>query len=264
MKFLKTTKWLCTALAAILAAAPALAADPFASDWSPSLKSSARLIAGQNGVGVEIKLAPGTITYWRDPGDAGVPPTFDFSGSSNLAKAEPLFPAPSRIEEPGGVQAFGYQKGVVFPIAVTPRDPASPVKLALKLNYAACEKICVPAQATLSLGLLAQSANSPYDAALDAARMAVPRAADAAASGALTALDAKRWRYCLAGTAARDLFVEPPQGWWIAAKADAEPGCFALELKLSPDGAALPVAARLTITGGDGPLEANVTLAAKP
>ena len=67
---------------------PARAADPFASDWAPSLKSKARLIAdGAGQAGFQIELAPGSITYWRDPGDAGVPPGFDFSRSVNVASA---------------------------------------------------------------------------------------------------------------------------------------------------------------------------------
>ena len=84
-----------------------------------SLKSRARLVAAGNAqAGVEIELAPGAITYWRDPGEAGVPPAFDFSGSVNLKQAEVEFPAPRRIVESDGSEAFGYDGAVVFPIAV--------------------------------------------------------------------------------------------------------------------------------------------------
>src|SRR5262245_10040225 len=82
-------------------AAPVLAAD--ASPWDNDLRSSARLIAasasGESGnrvlrAGIEIKLLPGWKTYWRYPGDSGVPPAFDFSASQNLKSATVLFPAP--------------------------------------------------------------------------------------------------------------------------------------------------------------------------
>ncbi len=253
----------CAILAIGLFSAPGFArADPFASEWATSLKSQARLIAGSEGAGVEIKLAPGSITYWRDPGDAGLPPAFDFAGSVNLAKAEAVLPAPARIKEPGGGEAFGYERGVIFPIALSPADPGKPVTLALKLNYAVCEKICVPAQAKLSLTLPLGA--SPFDAALKLARQAAPRSVDANAIGAtLSPLDDKRWSYCLANGEGRDLFIEPPQGWWVSVKPGERPGCFALELKESPPGAASSFAARLTITGGPGPLETNVTLAPK-
>ena len=72
-------------------ASPAIAAD--ASPWDQDLRSAARLIAAsaadESGnrvlrAGVEIKLLPGWKTYWRYPGDAGVPPVFDFAASDNV------------------------------------------------------------------------------------------------------------------------------------------------------------------------------------
>ena len=76
--------------------------------------------------GFEIALAPGAITYWRDPGDAGLPPTLDFSASDNVASVEPEFPAPKRIKEADGGEAFGYDGGVVFPLRSSLATPRSP------------------------------------------------------------------------------------------------------------------------------------------
>ena len=141
-------------LSALAAAAGARAASPDATDWQASSKSRARLIAdGAGGAAVQIELAPGAITYWREPGDAGVPPVFDFTGSQNLAAAQPQFPSPSRIVEADGGEAFGYAQSVVLPIDVKATDPARPVQLALKLDYAVCEKICLPARAQFRLDL---------------------------------------------------------------------------------------------------------------
>ena len=71
---------LAAAVAVALHGAPAVAADSFSTDWALGAKSKARLIAGDGDLaGFEVALAPGAITYWRDPGDAGVPPTLDFS-----------------------------------------------------------------------------------------------------------------------------------------------------------------------------------------
>ena len=80
--------------------------------------------AGRNSAAVQIRLAPNAITYWRDPGDAGVPPTFDFSGSTNVASVEPVFPAPTRIREADGSQAFGWSGGVTIPLRIHPKDAA--------------------------------------------------------------------------------------------------------------------------------------------
>ena len=255
------------ALSGLLGAAPAAAADAYASDWVKSLKSSARLISAGGAVaGVEIQLAPGAITYWRNPGDAGLPPAFSFEGSANLAKAEPRFPAPKRIVERDAT-AFGYDHGVILPIDVTPSDPAKPVVLALKLNYAVCENICVPAQASLSLSL-PTAADSPFAPAIAAAKSQVPRVVEWASLNAdFVALEDNRWRLCLPGQAlaARDAFIEAPDQWWITMSAQADASrpnaCFAVALKQKPEGASLPVTARLTITGGPEPIETSLVLA---
>ena len=260
-------KSLVLALALLLPGLPAWA-DPFASDWAPSLKSHARLIAdGAGQAGFQVELAPGAITYWRDPGDAGVPPTFDFSGSVNLASAEIDFPAPKRIAEPDGSEAFGYENDVVFPIRVKAADPSKPVTLSLEANYAVCEKICLPARASLRLELA--KGETPYVAGIAAARAEVPVEKDADALGIeVTAQQGRNWRLCLPSEsgAPRDLFVEPPAGWWLTAKGEDGPAgrdCFALALREAPKDAAFPAEVRATITGGAGAVGTELRLAPK-
>jgi DsbC/DsbD-like thiol-disulfide interchange protein len=259
------------ALAAVAfpAAAPAVA-DDYASDWARASKAEARLVAGAPGqAAVEVRLAPGAITYWRNPGDSGAPPRFDFAGSRNLARAEPNFPAPKRIAEPDGSDAFGYDDAVVFPIAVAPVDASRPVELRLKFDYAVCEKLCLPAKAELEL-TLPQDGVSPYAATIAAAAAEVPRASDLdALGGALQSAGAGAWRLCVKAEPGppRDLFIEAPEGWWFETKAatDAEGrACFALSLQQKPDGATLPVTVRATLTGGAISRELPLALAAKP
>ena len=115
------------AACALLAIPLSAAAEPFASEAARASHSSARLLAeaGPSGgvyrAGVEIALAPRTITYWRQPGDSGAPPVFDFAGSENLAAAEVSYPVPKHIDEAGLIVA-GYDESVVFPLRVTPKD----------------------------------------------------------------------------------------------------------------------------------------------
>ena len=252
------------ALAALGLASPAFAAEPFASEWAASPKSQARLIAADGHLaGFEIKLAPGAITYWRDPGDSGAPPIFDFGGSDNVAKVEVVFPAPKRMAEADGSEAFGYSGGVVFPLRIEPRDPEKPVTLSVSANYAVCEKICLPAQAHLTLSL-ANSAASPHADHVAEALAAAPRAVEPEALGKLTSHGGEGWRLCVPAQSgpARDLFVEPPAGWWIAASADPEQkDCFKLTLREKPKDGSFPVALRLTLTGGAGPVETKVEAA---
>ena len=260
----------CALAAAALASGAPAAADDYASDWARASKAEARLIAGAAGqAAVEIRLAPGAITYWRNPGDSGAPPRFDFAGSHNLARAEPRFPAPKRIAEPDGSDAFGYDDAVVFPVAVAAVDATRPVELKLKFDYAVCEKLCLPAKAELAL-TLPQGGASPYAAAIAAAAATVPRVSDLGAlGGVLAATGANAWRLCARPEPGppRDLFVEAPEGWWFETKAASDAdgrACFALELQQKPDGAALPVTVRATLTGGAAPRELPLALAAKP
>ncbi len=254
---------LAAALVLLLIGAPARAADPFSTDWAPGAKSQARLIAAGAGLaGFEIALAPGAITYWRDPGDAGLPPTLDFSASDNVASVETKFPAPKRIKEADGGEAFGYDGGVIFPLRVKPRDPAKPATLKLDANFAVCEKVCVPAKARLTL-TLPPAGESPHAGAIDAALAAVPRAVQPGVFGVLVNAGVDGWRLCAARQDGppRDLFVEPPEGWWLkVAPVSGEKGkdCFTLTLGDKPKDAALPVALRLTLTGGAGPVETTV------
>jgi DsbC/DsbD-like thiol-disulfide interchange protein len=269
-----STEWLVKrlhaagALTLALFGAPAFAADSFSTNWAQAAKSQARLIAGVDGLaGFEIALAPGAITYWRDPGDAGLPPTLDFSASDNVASVEPLFPAPKRIKEADGGEAFGYDGSVVFPLRVKPRDPTKPAMLRLNANFAVCEKVCLPAKAHIELKL-PSGPGSPHAGAIDAALAAVPRPVKPEDFGALEALGADSWRLCFAHEDGlpRDLFVEAPEGWWLkTAPTQANEGrdCFTLTIGDKPKDAALPVTLRLTLTGGAAAVETKMEAAPK-
>lgn len=102
--------------------------------------------------GVEIFLKPGWKTYWRVPGDAGVPPEFVWDKSVNVKDVKVLWPAPHRYEDVTG-KSIGYKKHVVFPLKVTSKASGTPARLDLRLYYAICSDICVPAQANVALDL---------------------------------------------------------------------------------------------------------------
>ncbi|HEY1864220.1 MAG TPA: protein-disulfide reductase DsbD domain-containing protein [Roseiarcus sp.] len=259
---------LAAALSLVLIGAPAFAADSFSTDWTLAAKSQARLIAGGGDLaGFEIALAPGAITYWRDPGDAGLTPTLDFSASDNVASVEPEFPAPKRIKEADGGEAFGYDSDVVLPLRVKRRDPTKPATLRLKADFAVCEKVCLPAKAHLELKL-PSAPDSPFAGAIDAALAAAPRVVAPKDFGALEALDADSWRFCSPHEdgSPRDLFVEAPEGWWLKttpAHVDGGRDCFTLTIGDKPKEAAFPVTMRLTLTGGAGPVETTIQAAPK-
>lgn len=177
-----------TAILAILvlgAFAPAAAAGPSAavSPWVEAQAARVRLLAGADAsqpgkallAGVEITMAEGWKTYWRNPGEAGVPPSFDWSGSSNTASIKVVYPAPIRLVDPAA-EMIGYKTTVLFPVEVTPKVPGEAVELRLALEFAVCREICIPAQASLALSVPpAPLAGAPAPA-LAAALARVPRA----------------------------------------------------------------------------------------
>ena len=128
--------------------------------WIGDAHAAARMMTAVRATGstgeidaaLQIRLAPGWHAYWRSPGDAGFPPSIDWSGSQNLQSAQIYWPAPKRFLLDGLITQ-GYEKNVVLPIAVTMRQPGEPILLHALVHYAACKNICVPYTAAFTLRL---------------------------------------------------------------------------------------------------------------
>lgn len=165
--------------------AAAADADGAAADgWvaAPSTPISARLIAAPAAVGdlseiragLEVKLGDGWKTYWRAPGDAGLPPAVTWKGSENLAAAEMDYPAPIRFTILG-IETVGYAKHVVLPLRLTPAQPGQPLRLRAEADLLVCADICVPEKFALALDLPAGTAQpSPHFADVARAFSAIP------------------------------------------------------------------------------------------
>ncbi len=171
---------------ALFAVTPAAAA---AGPWVASQYVKARLLAAVGGTGdlskvplaVEVSLDDDWKTYWRSPGDAGLPPSLDWTGSANLASTVLSYPTPHRLTLLG-IQTFGYKHDVVFPIDATIAQPGRPLDLKLKLDLLVCANLCIPKTFDLALAIPAGPATPDAEAqSIAKARAAVP--ADARASG---------------------------------------------------------------------------------
>jgi DsbC/DsbD-like thiol-disulfide interchange protein len=241
-----------------------------ASDWSKGPLSSARLISagGLSGgvyhAAVEITLKGNAHTYWRNPGDAGAPPVFHFESSSNLADARPKFPAPMRIAE-DGLDVFGYLRSVVIPIEIKPRDPGKPVEFSMRLQYAACERICIPAEADATSTLSPVAAATPFTDAVAAANAALPtplaKGGPALRVAAKPGAPKPTWSIAFEPPvgAGADLFSEAPEGWFFDTKRAADGG-FDLILEEKPADANSPVAVELTMVDGDRSFVTSIRL----
>jgi len=209
------------------------AEDGAVTPWVEAQAARVRLLAGADPAapgksllaGIEITMAEGWKTYWRNPGEAGVPPNFDWSGSTNTASIKVAFPAPMRVSDPAA-EMIGYKTSVVFPISIVPRAPAEAVELRLALEFAVCREICIPAQASLELRLPPLARLGAPAAALAAASARVPRpqgsrrASDPELLGVRSMLTGPSPKLEIdakfpGGAAGADLFLEAPDGIFV-------------------------------------------------
>lgn len=102
-----------------------------------------RMEDGSHMAGLRITLRPGWKTYWRAPGDAGIPPHFDFSGSDNIASVAPHWPVPVVFDQ-NGQRSIGYYDSVVFPLKITVTDASAPLHMTGQIDIGVCEEICIP------------------------------------------------------------------------------------------------------------------------
>lgn len=122
---------------------------------------------GMHVAGLSIRLAPGWKTYWRAPGDGGIPPLFNWSGSTNLTDVEVRFPVPE-VFDLNGVRTIGYKVGVLFPLLIRPGDSSAPIRLAGEIEIGVCEDVCIPVSFTIlaELSTVGQTSEA-LSAALD-------------------------------------------------------------------------------------------------
>jgi DsbC/DsbD-like thiol-disulfide interchange protein len=245
-----------------------------ASPWQVDSHSQVRLMAGSRSGpvmlgGIAFQLQPGWKTYWRNPGDSGVPPRFDFSKSDNVEAVTILWPAPKKFDDGAGGISLGYAKQVVLPLRVVAKDAGKPVTLRAAISYAVCEKLCVPVEAHAELPFT--SVASTEDVALTAALDTVPKPATLGDANPLTIRDVKRdGKNVLVDVVAEgdaSLFVEGPTPEWalpvpkLQANGPAGVKRFTFELDGLPPGASADGAAlKLTLVGTDKAYEFNVNL----
>ena len=234
---------------------------------------------GRPRIGLEIALEPGWKTYWRTPGDAGIPPSLDWSKSTGIAALETRFPAPVRFGEEGA-WSIGYVEPVILPLDVTLVDPTRPATLDLDVLVGVCHDICLPISAHLTATLGGSAPVDPGAAARLAearARLPVPAVEGVAPWVISLERDHDSVPAALSATVAMpaeeegeedrcDVLVEGPNGDWalplpvkVAESAGREVWRF--DLDGLPDGASIDGAAlRFTIRAADRVVEQTVRL----
>lgn len=156
--------------------------------------------------GVLIELEPGWKTYWRMPGEAGVPPEFTWKTSAP-ARVEVRLPTPKRHADASG-ETVGYEGEALFPVTVTPETGAGELRLGLQLFFAVCKDICIPAHAEAEIALGSQARDPSGNARVEQAEQALPRPGDAITAAALGEEGGKPVLVLTLKEPLEDIFVE--------------------------------------------------------
>lgn len=197
---------------------------------------------GSRDAGLELRVEPGWKTYWRNPGEAGIPPDFDWSRSANLAGVEVGWPAP-QVFESFGLRTVGYAGTVILPLRLTPEDPGQPIDAVLDLSLGVCRDICVLEETELDASI-APDAPGPAAMRIAVARAAEPPAAAAAGIGRVSCR--------ITGTgedrafSARFSVGRPLADPFVALEAPAETGWFH-DTSATAEGGAVEVTSTLTL-----------------
>lgn len=137
------------------------------SDFSLSDIADIALVPGwrtKNGThmaAVRITLAEGWKTYWRSPGEAGIPPQFDWGGSQNLNSVKMHWPTP-QVFDLNGLRTIGYKGTTIIPIELTPKDTnVGVISLSGTMEFGVCEEICVPVSVSFKADLPSEGQPDP-------------------------------------------------------------------------------------------------------
>ena len=92
---------------------------------------------------IDIRLADGWKTYWREPGKNGIPPQFDWGGSDNIAQVGYFWPSP-RVYGSAELRTIGYADRLILPVLLRPEDPDTPINARISADYGVCDDVCIP------------------------------------------------------------------------------------------------------------------------
>ena len=165
-----------------LALAMAVAPGPAAA-WSVDEVVEARILPGwrtaqgTHMAALKLTLAEGWKTYWRAPGENGVPPRFDWTGSENLVSVRMHWPRPTVFDD-DGLRTIGFARELVLPMEVTLADDGAAARVMARIDLGVCETVCVPVTLHVDAPLPAVGAGG--DGRIGAALAAVPEPAAAA------------------------------------------------------------------------------------
>lgn len=126
-----------------------------AGNWKTANGFKARLtVTGEDKSGLhallEMHMDPGAHIHWKNPGDSGLAPDFDWTTSQNIKNIDLSWPIPKRFEY-FGMYTFGYDGYVAFPITFKREEEEKDSNLSLDAEIMVCNVICMPNKVVLEL-----------------------------------------------------------------------------------------------------------------
>jgi DsbC/DsbD-like thiol-disulfide interchange protein len=203
---------------------------------------------GSRMAALEIRLQPGWHTYWRAPGANGIPPQFDWSGSSNLRAVRIEWPKPI-VFDTYGARTIGYRERLVLPILLDPDTPDAPIDLQLGLFFGICKDICIPANARVEYRIAPDTATAGRDSIEAALATRAHSAAEAGVTGASCTIRPDGEGHAVTATVR---FAEAPHRAQIAVLEAADPEVWIGEPVAETHGQTVTAAARLEHYGKGG------------
>lgn len=141
-------------------AAPVARANPYTDMIRAEVLPGWRTPDGTHVAALRLVLANGWKTYWRAPGDAGIPPLFNWSGSGNLHGVTPVWPTPVVFWQ-NGMRSIGYKRELILPLRIAPQRAGAPVELQAHVQLGICQDVCVPVDLRVSASLPAAGRPDP-------------------------------------------------------------------------------------------------------
>lgn len=120
---------------------PVLASDP--DPVSIEVLQGWQLPDGRRVAALHLTLADGWKTYWRAPGDSGIPPHFSWSGARNIGEMDITWPQP-KVFHDGGSRSIGYKGQLVIPLHIIPKRGGAPIRLKGEMDIGICSDVCAP------------------------------------------------------------------------------------------------------------------------
>ena len=171
-------------LAACALAAPALAQADAAVVTTPQVRAELVALAPQGlapgqpaWVGLSITHKPEWHTYWKNPGDSGLPTELRWQLPPGVQAGEIAWPVPHKIPL-GPLANYGYENTVLLPVPLTVGPDFQPqngqLQIKLSATWLVCRKECIPEEGEFTLALPVQGATALHQAAFAAAAAAHP------------------------------------------------------------------------------------------